>query len=493
MFKRLLLGLVGLLVVLTGVVLVRTTQISHEPSGVNPVERHGFDGDKAISRLSRAVQIPTVSFQDSTDLDHGAFERFADFVESSYPNVHETLERERIGGNDYTLLYRWPGSDTTKAPIMLMGHYDVVPVEDGTRDEWRFPPFGGVQAEEYLWGRGTLDDKSSLLSIFEAVEFLLDQDYQPERTVYISANHDEEIGGEQGAARVAEVLEKRGVQFEFLMDEGMPVAEEIIPDVESPLAMIGVAQKGSLTLQLEVTRDGGHASMPPRETAIGELASAVHALKENPLPARFGRLLQGTFKPISSQLPFVYRMGLANLWLFRPVIKSRLAELPAANAALRTTIAPTIFKAGMKTNVLPAHAESTINFRIHPRDSIDAVIDHVRRTINDPNVDIQRVDGARRDREPSVVSEFDTRSFRQLKQSIWETFGDIPVAPSLFVAASDSRYFHNLTRNIYRFRPIRARPSDRKRVHGTDERIHTENYLEMVQFQIRLLKNAASS
>jgi len=491
MTKRLLLGLVGLVVVVVAVVLVRTVQMSYEPSGVNPVERHAFDSDAALDRLSQAVQIQTVTYQDSVVTNHGAFRDFIAFMQEAYPRVHDTMERERMGRNGYTLLYRWQGRDTTRTPIMLMGHYDVVPIEEGTREAWSHPPFSGVQADGFLWGRGTLDDKSGTLSAFEAAEYLIGTGYQPEQTVYLLANHDEETGGNQGAARVAEQLEKRGVTLDFLVDEGMPVAEAIIPNVESPLAMIGVAEKGSLTLQLEVTREGGHASMPPRQTAIGELASAVHTLKENPMPARFGDLLRRTFEPVSSELPFVYRMGLANLWLFEPLIKSRLARLPHTNAAMRTTIAPTVFQAGMKTNVLPAHAEAVINFRIHPQDSVSAVMRHVRQTIDNPDVEIKSPDDTR-DREASFVSDLTADSYRQLKHSIWETFGDIPIAPSMFVAATDSRHFHNLTRDIYRFRPIRARPPDRSRIHGTDERIRTDNYLEMVQFQIRLLQNSTS-
>ena len=492
MIKRVLIGLTVLVVGTTAIVLVRTARMSYEPSGVNPVERHDFEADAALDRLSRAVQLPTISFQDTTEMDHAVFRTFQSFLEGAYPHVHDTMDREQLGAHGHTLLYRWEGRDTTRAPILLMGHYDVVPVEEGTRDEWSHPPYGGVRADGFLWGRGTLDDKSGTLSAFEAAEHLIETGFRPEQTVYLLANHDEETGGNQGAARVAEVLEQRGITLDFLIDEGMPVAEEIIPNVESPLAMIGVAEKGSLTLKLEVTRKGGHASMPPRQTAIGELASAVHELKENPMPARFGDLLRRTFEPVSSELPFVYRMGLANSWLFRPVIESRLARLPHTNAAMRTTTAPTLFQAGMKTNVLPAHAEAFINFRIHPRDSVEAVMNHVQQVIDNPDVKIRSPDRTR-DREASSVSDLTTDSYRQLKQSIWETFGDIPVAPSMFVAATDSRHFHSLTQDIYRFRPIRARPSDRSRIHGTDERIRIENYLEMVQFQIRLLTNATAS
>ena len=144
--------------------------------------------------------------------------------------------------------------------------------------------------------------------------------YQPEQTVYLLANHDEEAQGLTGAALVADTLTARDVDLAFVVDEGLPVAEEIIPGVASPLALVGVADKGQLTVRLTVVRDGGHSSMPPQETAIGELARAIRALKDNPMPGRLGGLVRTTFDPLSAELPFIYRMGLANLWLFRPII-----------------------------------------------------------------------------------------------------------------------------------------------------------------------------
>lgn len=489
MAKRLLVGVVGLVVLLLAVVVVRAVRVSYEPPDVNPVDRPDFDTVAAVDRLSRAIQFPTVSYQDSVEVNHAAFRGFVDFMETAYPRVNEALDRTRVGPGGYTLLYKWEGRDTTRAPILLTGHYDVVPIEEGTEDEWNYPPFGGVQNEGFIWGRGTLDDKSGTLSAFEAAEYLLEQEYRPRQTVYLAAHHDEETGGRRGAGEVAKLLERRQDTLDFLVDEGMPVAESVLRGIESPLAMIGVAEKGSLTLRLEVVRDGGHASMPPRKTAIGELASAIHELRQNPLPARFEGLLQQSFEPISSELPFVYRAGLANLWLFRPLIEYRLSKIPHTNAALRTTIAPTIFRAGMKENVLPAHAEAYVNFRIHPRDSVGRVIEHVRSSIDNPAVQIHRTDNAR---EPSVVSDVTSASYRNLRRSIVETFGEIPVAPSMFLAATDSRHYHALTDEIYRFRPIRARPSDRSRIHGTHERIAVDNYMEMIHFQIRLIRNTTS-
>jgi len=362
-------------------------------------------------------------------------------------------------------------------------------VEPGTEDEWTHPPFSGAVADGFVWGRGTLDDKAGVLSALEAVEYLLETGFTPARTFYIAAHHDEEVGGLYGAAQVAALLKERSVELEFLVDEGLPVAEQVMEGIDTPLAMIGVAEKGFLNLQLSIEREGGHAAMPPRSTSIGDLATAIHRLKNNPMPGRFDDLLKNTFEPMAPELPFVYRVGLANLWLFRPIIERELTNIPHTNAAIRTTAAPTIIRGGIKENVLPARASAILNFRIHPRDDVDGVIQYVRETINNDEIMIRQMPRAR---NPSVVSDHEAPAYQQLRQSIKEVFPDTPVTPSIFIAASDSRHFRELTPNIYRFRPIRARPEDQHRIHGTDERIGVDNYLEMVQFQIRLIMNSTS-
>ena len=484
MAKRIAIGVLLVLIVVASVVLVRTVRLSYDIPDVDTTETVDADTEDAVERLSEALQFRTVSHQDPEDMEIAEFEGWISFVEAAYPAMHDALERERL--NEYTLLYRWEGTNSDLDPGMMMGHYDVVPVEPGTEDEWTYPAYSGAIEEGFVWGRGALDDKSGLMSTLEAVDYLAEKGFEPERTLYIAANHDEEVGGHEGAAMVADTLEARDVNLAFLVDEGLPIAEEIIEGIESPLAMIGVAEKGQVTLELSVTREGGHASMPPYETSIGELARAIRSLKDNPMPGRFGDLVQSTFDPVSPELPFVYRAALANLWLARPVIERQLSRIPHTNAALRTTIAPTIFRAGMKTNVLPARAEAIINFRIHPNDTVESVVEYVESTIDNPDIEIEKMDGAR---NASGVSDTEAVAYLQYKRSIWETFGEIPIAPSIFVAATDTRHFLDLTDNIYRFRPIRATPDDRGRIHGTDERVGVDNYEEMVQFQIRAVRN----
>jgi len=488
MLKRIS-GVVLLVILVVAVIVVfRTFSLSYDMPDVGPVAPHTIDEEAVIERLSQALQFRTITYDNPAERDTEAFEGFIAFVEEAYPLMHEVLELERIG--EYTLLYRWEGSDEDLNPGMMMGHYDVVPVEEGTEKEWTYPPYSGEVADGFVWGRGALDDKSGTMSTLEGVEYMLSNGFEPERTMYIAANHDEEGGGYEGAAQVAARLKEEGVELAFLLDEGLPVAEEIIEGIESPLAMIGVAEKGQLNIELDVTREGGHSSMPPRQTAIGDLADAIGDVRNNPMPGRFGDLVQATFDPISVELPFVYRAALANLWLSRPIIQRQLSRIPHTNAALRTTAAPTTFHAGIKSNVLPARAVANINFRIHPNDTVDDVIAHVERAIQNPDVEVNPTG---RIREASGVSDTQAEPYQRVKKSIWEVFDEIPIAPSIFVAASDTRHFVELTDNIYRFRPIRARPDDRGRIHGTDERVGVDNYLEMVQFQIRALHHLSEN
>ncbi|MEX0928688.1 MAG: M20 family peptidase [Balneolales bacterium] len=475
------------IVLLATVLIYRTVSITNVPPYHEDVILDDIDHNQAIARLSRAIQFPTVSYQDHDSIDYRVFRDFISFIEREFPLVHEHLEQERFG--DYSLLYTWQGSSPNLDPVMMIGHYDVVPVDDHTLDNWQYEPFSGELADGYIWGKGAIDDKSGILSNLEAAEYLLESGYRPERTILIGLNHDEEIGGRGGARVMADSLYTRGITLHFLIDEGLPVAEKIFSGITSPLAMIGVAEKGYVSLELSLTQEGGHSSMPPRETVIGIMSRAINDLNDNPMPGRFSGLIQESFIPVSPELPFTYRMALANLWLFRGLVESRLSDIPHTNAALRTTAAPTFFQSGIKENVLPTHAEAIVNFRIHPADNVISVKEHVYKTINNSEIVVKEIEGAR---NPSFISETNNKPYLTVKKTIHDVFPGVPVAPSMFIAASDSRHFHDITRNIYRFRPIRAKPEDRSRVHGTNERISADNYREMILFQIQLIKNSSS-
>ncbi len=451
------------------------------------VEAYSIDEDKAIDRLSEAIQHKTVSLEDTTEIVYDQYDDFIAFLEKRYPHLHQKVEKQRIG--KYSVLYKWEGNESNLKPAMLIGHYDVVPVSSGSDTLWTYSPYKGAVDEGFVWGRGTLDDKSGIMSIMEAGEYLAEQNFNPDRTIYVALHHDEEVGGVRGAQRIAEHLQDKGVELAYLVDEGLPIAEEIIENVEVPLAMIGIASKGSVNIELAYNQDGGHSSMPPRSSVIGTLSNAVNRIERKPMKASYRGLIVETFDPLIPYMTYTQRLAFNNTWLFRRIIKNKLSNNPATNAALRTTAAKTIFEAGFKENVLPVEGRVIINFRIHPNDTVEDVVEYVRDRIRNDRINIQVLDRAR---NSSPVSSTKAMPYKMLKRTIEESFGEVLVSPSLFIAASDARHFHDLTSNIYRFRPIRARHEDRSRIHGIDERISTENYIEMIRFQIRLIENGAA-
>ncbi|MDP6589800.1 MAG: M20 family peptidase [Alphaproteobacteria bacterium] len=441
----------------------------------------------AAARLGAAVRFKTVSRGPDVAVAGEAFLGLHDFLRQSYPKTHAALKVESVG--DYSLLYTWQGRDAARQPILLLAHMDVVPIEPESLGAWRHPPFSGAIADGFVWGRGTLDDKVSVLATLEAIELLLADGFAPERTVYLAFGHDEEIDGRMGAARIAALLAERGVRLGFTLDEGGIIGHDLVPGVEPPVALIGVAEKGYLSLKLSVeAEDCGHSSMPPRTTAIGRLAGAIHRLESNPMAADLAPPVTDMFDQLAGEMPFMLGLAVSNRWLFAPLVESRLSESPASDAAIRTTTAVTMFNAGVKANVLPCAAEAVVNFRILPSDSIAAVTEHVRAVIDDPVIEISRHGAAD---EPSPVSDIASPGFAALQQTVRQIFPEALPAPHLVIAATDSKHFTAIADNSYRFLPIRLGPDDTPRIHGINERISLQNYSEVIRFYIQLLLNAA--
>lgn len=486
MVLRILLGIAGLIVILLVVVAVNTLRFGPPPLlEILSAKDIAIDRDVAANRLAEAIRFRTVSYGLDTPVPEKAFRGLHDFIYRKFPMVHETLKREIV--NDYSLLYTWEGTDPTLNPILLNAHMDVVPVEPGIEGEWTHPPFSGAVADGYVWGRGAMDMKVSLMGILEAVEYLLDQGFKPERTVYLAFGHDEEIGGRKGAAKIAELLATRGVRLDFSLDEGLVVTHGIIPGVAKPAALIGVAEKGYLTLELTARGEGGHSSRPPRNTAIGALARAIHRLETNQMPAALKSPMSELFDYLAPEMPFYMRALVANRWLFEPVLLARLARKPVTNATIRTTTAPTMISGGIKENVLPNKATALVNFRLLPGDTIDTVNEHVRAMIDDPHVTVRHVGVSR---ESSPVSDVGSESFAAVAMTVRQVFPDAVVAPGLVIGGTDSKHYLKIADNSYRFVPMRLTSDDPKRIHGINERIAVDNYAEIIRFYVQLLRNS---
>ncbi|HEV2147832.1 MAG TPA: M20 family peptidase [Longimicrobiaceae bacterium] len=473
-------------VLLVGVLVARAFGFTSRQVPAEPAAPFATDTAAAAERLAGALRIPTISFSDTLAADGPEWAQMHAYLERSFPRVHAALRRETVGR--HALLFTWPGTDPSLPPVLLAGHMDVVPVEPGTEAAWTHGPFAGEVADGFVWGRGAIDDKSGVLGILEAVEGLMAEGFRPRRTVLLAFGADEEVGGREGAARIAALLRARGVRPEWVVDEGGAVFQGMMPGLEAPVALVGVAEKGFVSVELVARGGGGHSSMPPRQTAVGILARAVSRLEENPLPSGIRGATGLLFDYAGPEMPFGMRLLFANRWLFGPLVERQLAAKPATDATLRTTTAATVFQGGTKDNVLPSQARAVVNFRILPGDSIAGVLEHVRRTVDDPRVEVRAKGFAS---EPSPVSSTESAGWKVLQRSIRQTFPDAVVAPYLVVGATDARYYAGLSESVYRFLPVRLTAADLARMHGTDERVGVADYATAVRFYAQLLRNGA--
>lgn len=390
--------------------------------------------------------------------------------------------------NEYSLLYTVEGTQGGKMPYLLASHLDVVPVDPKA---WDVPPFSGkIVNRTFIYGRGAIDDKTGVMGILEAMEYMLEKGQRPLRSFFIAFGHDEEISGKRGAQELSKLLISRGIDhLDFVLDEGFPLSQDLIPGTDKLVAMVGVSEKGTATIELSVTGSPGHSSFPPAESAIGILASAVARLEQNPQPALLGQGPEAaTFKYLAPHVSFSYQLLYNNLWLFSGFMAREMEHTPIANSMVRTTTAITVFHGGIKENVVPPSATAVINHRVHPAQTVAEVIAYDRDVISDPRVHIR----VKTSREAHPVSPFGKECipFQMVATSIQQVFRDAVVVPGVFIANTDTRWYLSLTNNLYRFLPTVVTPMDVARYHGNNERISIEHYHQAVNFYYRVIKNA---
>ncbi|WP_431161869.1 M20 family peptidase [Flagellimonas beolgyonensis] len=471
--KKLLLGLLAVIVVVAALLIFNTLSLSSKQVAPEPLEAMIFP-DSAYHNLSKAIQFKTISFSEDAIPDSTAFNGFHEFLREAYPLVHEQLSLEKI--NEYSLLYKWQGTDASKKPIILMSHQDVVPVDQPTLSDWEAPPFEGRITDTHIIGRGTLDDKSSLMALMESVETLLQQNFRPAQTIYLAFGHDEELGGSTGAKEIAAYLKAKGVNAAMALDEGGFLAVQMVPDFDKTVAMVNLAEKGYASFNLIVETRGGHSSAPPKDNTLGMLAQAIVDLENNQFPYKMVKPIDYQFEYMGAEMPFMKKLAFANPWLFKgPVLK-------ALNS--HTTTAPTIVEGGVKDNVIPTVGKATINFRILPGETVASVKEHVQETVGDKI----KVELAGFTTDPSPVSGIESEAFKNLELTIRSVFPEAVVVPGLIGGGTDARYFYDVADDVYRFYPIRLEPDSFTRFHGIDEKISKENYREMVEFAYQLIK-----
>jgi len=490
MLRLIVAALAVLILAVAGFVGYRTVSFTAPPPpaevAIPDSAAFAVDSSAAAMRLGEAIRFRTVSLVEETD-DRAQFEQFHAWMRQRYPAFHAAARREVIG--ELSLLYTWPGSDPAQPPLLLLAHQDVVPVPDDTRSAWRVDPFAGVIRDDAVWGRGAIDDKGSLVAILEAAELLAAEGRRPRRTILFAFGHDEEVGGDNGAVRIASVLAQRGVRAWFALDEGLAAVERH-PLTGGPAAMIGISERGSGTLRVRAVGQPGHSSMPPAETAVSLLAEAVDRIHAMPIDCSLeGGPALAMMRALAPELSPTTRMAVANEWLFSPLLQQRMAGDAAAQALLGTTVAPTMIEGGVRPNVLPAEATAMINFRIHPRDSAEDLLRRARQAVAD--LEGITVDWAEPPRDATAISSTTASSYALIAALSRDILPDAPVAPGLVLAGTDSRHYAGVAENVYRFQPILLSNEDIEGLHGVNEQISIANLERMIRFYVALMEAGA--
>jgi carboxypeptidase PM20D1 len=426
-----------------------------------PADLDGLDATAAAERLAELIRMPTISSRDADEVDAAAFERFRRRLTELYPHTHRVLEREILG--DGALLYRWR-SGNDDPPLVLMAHYDVVPVAG---QDWTGDPFSGRIEDGAVHGRGAIDDKGSLVAILEAVESLVAQGVTPARDVFLSFGNDEEVFG-VGAELAVEAFTARGITPWAVLDEGGAVVTGMFPGVQAPMAVVGLAEKGVLDVDLVTTDPGGHASAPARDGAPARLARAILRLEANPFPARLSDVVLAMVDTAGRHAPTGYRALFAHAAQLRPALAAVLARASReANALVRTTVAITELEGSKAANVLATRARAHANIRIALGETVESTIDRLRRVIDDPAVELRVGSG----NDPSPVSRTDNAAFALIGRAVRSVYPDAVVTPYVMVQASDARHFAAISDSVYRFMPFDLSREELASLHAADERI----------------------
>ena len=438
-----------------------------------------FDERLAIEHLQKMIQIPTISNQDFNLVDKEQFVRFQQLLTELYPNIHQICHKERI--HNTGILYHWKGKSDA-APTVLMAHYDVVPVGDLAK--WQHDPFSAEIIDNILWGRGTLDTKITLLGVMEGVETLIKSGYVPENDIYMSFSGDEEVAGE-GAPSIVDYLAKNNIKPALVVDEGGAIVKDIFPTVTKEIAVIGIGEKGMIDVMFTANSKGGHASTPPKHTALGELAIAINKCENKPFRSNFSLPILGLLDCVGRYASFPFRIILSNLWLFKGLLLHVFNKMGGElGAMIHTTQAFTMAEASQQSNVLPSQAKAVANYRLVNTDSVDGVIKHLQETIANDNIEVKMLHGM----NASPYTDINSPEYTRVANAIKQVWSEVIVSPYLMIACSDSRHFCKISDHVCRFSAMRLSKEQRGLIHNYNERIELPMIAECVDFYLHLIK-----
>jgi len=470
--------ILAIVVAFLAVLVIRALLFNPKPQPKAEADKIDFDKEASVTSLQKLVQCKTISYQDSAREDDAEFQKLIDLLPVLFPDILNACTLQTFPGR--ALLFRWQGKASDK-PAVMMSHYDVVPVAE---ELWEKPPFAGVLEDGVLWGRGTLDTKVTMNAALSAANYLVKQGFQPSQDIYFAFSGGEEVNGE-GAKHIVDYFARQGITPELVVDEGGAVVENVFPGVKEPCGMIGIAEKGMINVRYTVHSGGGHASAPLPKSPVTDLAKACRRIVDNPFPMHLTPPVAGLFDTLGRRSTFLYKLIFSNLWCFKPVLNMIcIASGGEMNALVRTTTAFTQMTGSTARNVIPAEASLVSNMRLNPMDRVASAVEYLKKTVNDPNVEVEVLES----HEPSPVSQVDCDSYRKVASAVATTWDGCVTSPYLMVQCSDSRHYGKISDKVYRFSAMDLTKEERGSIHGNNERIRVETIHRSVEFYIRLMR-----
>lgn len=467
-----------LFVVFLAVILVRAAVFTPMMNETPRATEINLNREKIVEDMAEMIRCKTISYTEEELICWEEFTKFEQILQERFPHIYQACSFTKIGKTG--LLYHLQGR-SSESPNVFMAHYDVVPVNE---EGWDKPAFDAIIEDGVMWGRGTLDTKGTLCGIMEAAEQLLSEGFVPEQDMYFAFSGEEEVSG-KSCPLMVEYFQNKGVAFGMVLDEGGAVVENVFPGVSGECALIGIAEKGIMDLELFMEGNGGHASTPPAKTMLGELAEAVVRIEKHPFKSQLTKPVAEMFDTLGRHSSFGYRVLFANLWCFRPVLNlvCRLSggEL---NAMMRTTCAVTRMEGSKAYNVLPPRASVGMNLRLLGKDTVESAQKYIRKIIKNDRIQFRVVEGA----NPTNISVTEGRAWDKMEMAIGATWPQAVVSPYLLMACSDSANYSKISDRVYRFAPMKLSKEERAMIHGNNERIPLDTLVKTVEFYIRLMK-----
>lgn len=475
-YEYLLWSLLGLFVLLVIVIIVRALLFKDKNSYIKETS-FSYEDDDIVKKLGTLVKIPTISCPDEKDMDMKQFDLLIMTTRSLYPTVFDKCELEIT--KERAIKIKLAGQSSEK-PTVLMAHYDVVAVTD----EWDHDPFLGEVVEDSLYGRGSVDTKSTMACALSALELALKKGYKPKNDLYLCFGSNEEVYGDS-QVEIVKQFERDGIKPQFVFDEGGAILNGAFPGIKEDVAFLGMAEKPMVNIKLTLESNGGHASTPRKNGPVVRLSKAIVKLEENPMKPNMSRTVSELLNVLGRHMPFYFKIIFANMWLFKGLVNKLFVKLSTDTRALLTsTFAFTMLNGGTQTNIIPNKVEANINVRISPFDNVDKIVAHIKKTIKDKDIIVTPYDETPGYPECS----FNTNGYEIIKETVIETYPNTLVTPFLNVGGSDGKHWCRICDCVIRFSPFKITNEERAGIHGNNEKIKVETLEKCLEFYERLLE-----